>query len=102
MSLERAALSFERHLRAENKSPSTVETYLRLGQLRRFLTEQGMPDTVRGVTREHVESFLVALQDAGAKAATVANRYRSLAGRTGARRGTGRIAWAAAGAPWRS
>lgn len=79
LTLERAAVSFERHLRAENKSPSTVETYLRaLEQFRRHVTAQGMPDTVRGVTREHVEDFLVALQDAGAKAATVANRYRSL------------------------
>ena len=78
LSIDRAAISFERHLRAENKSPSTVETYLRaVGNLRDFLARQGMPDTVRSVTREHVESFIVDLQ-AGAKPATVANRYRSL------------------------
>jgi site-specific recombinase XerD len=79
LTLDRASVSFERHLRAENKSPSTVETYLRaVGNLRDFVTREGMPDTVRNVTREHVETFIVDLQAKGAKPATVANRYRSL------------------------
>ena len=37
-----------------------------------------MPRDVGGVRREHVESWVVAMQDAGHRPASVANRYRSL------------------------
>jgi len=37
-----------------------------------------MPSDVVAIRREHVEAFLVALQDSGHRPATVANRYRSL------------------------
>jgi len=37
-----------------------------------------MPTTAVGVRREHIESFLIALQEAGRAPATVSNRYRAL------------------------
>jgi site-specific recombinase XerD len=71
--------SFRRHLRATNKAPRTVQTYLdALDHLDRFLTERGMPRDVGLIRREHLEAFLVALQDKGRAAASVANRFRSL------------------------
>lgn len=70
---------FGRHLRAENKSPSTVETYGKaVLQLDDFLARVGMPRDVSAITREHVEEFLVDLQQRGARPATVAQRFRSL------------------------
>jgi site-specific recombinase XerD len=71
--------SFERSLRAANKSPRTVETYLdALDQLCAFLTDRGMPTTAAGVTREHIEAYLVELLDLGRAPATVSNRFRAL------------------------
>src|SRR5690349_16151118 len=71
--------SWRRHLRAENKSPRTVQSYLEAAdQFCRFLTATGMPTVAAGLTREHVEAFLERLLDAGRSASTVANRYRSL------------------------
>jgi site-specific recombinase XerD len=71
--------SFVRSLRAANKSPRTVETYLdALDQLCRFLTERGMPTAAEGVTREHIEAYLVELVDLGRAPATVSNRFRAL------------------------
>ncbi len=73
------ARSFQRQLRATNRSPRTVTTYLEaVNQLCRFLAEKGMPTTAAGVRREHVESFLVALADAGRSPATISNRFRAL------------------------
>lgn len=71
--------SFVRHLRAENKAPSTVVTYGKaIDQLAAYLEASGMPTTVAALTREHVESFLIALQAKGHRPATVAQRFRSL------------------------
>jgi site-specific recombinase XerD len=71
--------SFRRHLRATNKAPRTVQTYLdALDHLDRFLVEHGMPRDVGLIRREHLEAFLVDLQEKGRAAASVANRYRSL------------------------
>ncbi|MBA2570657.1 MAG: phage integrase N-terminal SAM-like domain-containing protein, partial [Chloroflexi bacterium] len=71
--------SFGRHLRAENKQPSTVVTYAKaVEQLDDFLATAGMPRSVAAIRREHVESFLVALQERGMKPATVSQRFRSL------------------------
>ena len=71
--------SFTRHLRAENLAASTVTTYVKaLNQLSSFLIQNGMPTDVAAIRREHVEAFVVALQDSGHRPATVANRYRSL------------------------
>ena len=71
--------SFERSLRAANKSDRTVETYLdALDQLCAFLERQGMPTAAAGITREHVEAYLVELLDLGRAPATVFNRFRAL------------------------
>jgi site-specific recombinase XerD len=79
LTVAEAEPSFARSLRAANKAPRTIRTYLdACGHFDRFLAEQGMPRDVGAIRREHVESFLVALQDAGRRPASVANRYRSL------------------------
>jgi site-specific recombinase XerC len=71
--------SFLRHLHAENRSPSTRTTYAKaIDQLDAYLAATGMPRAVAGVTREHIESFLIALEERGMKPATVSQRYRSL------------------------
>jgi site-specific recombinase XerD len=71
--------SFSRHLRAENKAPSTITTYAKaVIQLADYLERAGMPTAVAGIRREHVESFLIDLQDNARRPATVAQRFRSL------------------------
>jgi site-specific recombinase XerD len=68
--------SFERHLRAENKSARTVETYLEaVTQLAAFLAARGvdLPDA----SRHDLEAFLAGLL-ARWKPATAHNRYRAL------------------------
>ena len=69
-------VSFERHLRAENKAARTVETYLEaVLQLEAFLAARG-----RGLataSREDIEAYLAGLL-ARWKPATAANRYRAL------------------------
>lgn len=70
--------SFERSLRAANKSPKTIETYGdACRQLVAFLTEKGMPTEATAITREHVETFIEHLL-AIRSAATANTRYRSL------------------------
>jgi len=70
---------FNRHLRAENKAPSTITTYGKaVDQLADFLEASGMPVEVGNIRREHVEAFLVAMQERGARPATVSQRFRSL------------------------
>jgi site-specific recombinase XerD len=70
--------SFARHLRAENLSPKTIETYLDSArQLAGDLGEQGMPGDVAKIRREHVESFIAYLLERW-KPATANNRYRGL------------------------
>lgn len=62
--------SFLRHLHAENKAPSTRVTYAKaIDQFADFLAEQGMPQTAAGIHREHIEHFLVALQERGMRPA---------------------------------
>lgn len=71
--------SFSRHLRAENKAPATITTYAKaVEQLDAYLGSVGMPRAVAHIHREHIESFLVSLQERGARPATVSQRYRSL------------------------
>jgi site-specific recombinase XerD len=71
--------SFVRHLHAENKAPSTRTTYLKaLDQFGAYLEATGMPTAVGAIRREHVEAFLVDLQERGMAPATVSQRYRSL------------------------
>lgn len=71
--------SFQLHLRAENKSPKAIETYSdALDLLISFLERTGMPRDIGSLRREHIEAFLVSLQEAGRSPATVNNRYRGL------------------------
>jgi site-specific recombinase XerD len=71
--------SFKRHLRAANRAPLTITTYGKAVEaLAAFLEGHGMPTEAASITREHVESYLVDLQDRGHKPATVAQRFRSL------------------------
>jgi site-specific recombinase XerD len=70
--------SFRRALRAQNKSPRTLETYSEsVSQLGRFLAEKGMPTAPADIRREHVEAFIEDLL-ARLKPATANNRYRGL------------------------
>jgi site-specific recombinase XerD len=70
--------SFQRSLRAANKSPKTIATYSEAAnQLLAFLRESGMPTEVAKVGREHVESFIERLV-ATKSPATANNRYRAL------------------------
>lgn len=72
------AASFRRELIAANLSPMTVKTYDEAVRLfGRFLAEQGMPNDVAAITREHVQAFITD-QLARWKPATAANRYRGV------------------------
>jgi site-specific recombinase XerD len=71
--------SFVRHLRAENRSEGTVSTYLEaIRFFGEYLAREGNPGDARLIRRSDVEGFLISLQEAGLKPATVLNRYRSL------------------------
>jgi integrase-like protein len=73
--------SFTRHLRAENKAPSTIVTYSKaVEQFETFLAEprRRRPRRVADVRRADVEAFLVDRQDAGMRPATLSQRFRSL------------------------
>src|SRR6266508_5390505 len=68
--------SFERHLRAENTSARTVQTYLEaVQQLDAFLPTRGVD--LADARREDIEAYLAGLL-ARWKPATAANRYRAL------------------------
>ena len=70
--------SFGRHLRAENLSPKTQETYTEsVRQFAGFLATQGMPQDVVNIRREQVESFIEYLLEKW-KPATANNRFRGL------------------------
>jgi site-specific recombinase XerD len=74
-----ARASFERHLKAANKAPRTISGYLEaVDQLDRYLAAQGMPREVSAVRREHIEAWIVGMQELGLRPSSVANRYRSL------------------------
>jgi site-specific recombinase XerD len=71
--------SWRRHLRAENKSARTIQSYTEAAdQFVAFLTQTGTPTAAAKLTREHVEAFLEHLLELGRSASTVSNRYRSL------------------------
>jgi site-specific recombinase XerD len=66
------------HLEAANLTPKTLATYsLAVHQLRDYLAGAGMPTNVQAITREHLESFLVATRER-TSATTAATRYRGL------------------------
>ena len=69
---------FNRHLRAGNRSPSTIKSYGdAVRRLDAFLDAKGMPRTVANIRRDHVEAFIED-QLARLRPASAANRYRSL------------------------
>ncbi|MGH2692882.1 MAG: tyrosine-type recombinase/integrase, partial [Actinomycetota bacterium] len=70
--------SFTRHLRAENRSPRTVQSYEEsVRQFTAFILDRGMPTRIAAITREHVELWMEHLLKVR-KAATAAVRFRSL------------------------
>ena len=70
--------SFDRSLRAQQRSPLTRDQYLMsVGQMVDFFAANGMPDVPSRVTREHVETFLADFAESHAPA-TVQTRYKCL------------------------
>lgn len=70
--------SFRRHVQASNLRPRTIELYVQhASALAGFLAAQGMPQDVEHVRREHVEAYMVWMQERGS-AANAAIHYRSL------------------------
>jgi site-specific recombinase XerD len=75
--LERLGRSFERHLRAENKSPKTVTTYGdSVAQLRAYLAAEGIGSAAE-VRRQDLEGFMGHLLTTRS-AATASVRFRAL------------------------
>lgn len=76
--IEANGKSFVRHLRAGNLSPNTIASYAEsVRQFTEFVRDRGMPDTMTGVRREHIEAWVEDLL-ARRKPATAHNRYRGL------------------------
>ena len=72
------ASSFERHLRAVNKSPKTVSNYSEaVRQLGSYLAGKGMPQELENLRRGHVESYIEDLLT-NRSSATARNRFASL------------------------
>ena len=70
--------SWERSLRAENKSASTITVYTSgARQLLDFLQHAGMPTEATAVRREHVESFIADILSRHSSG-TAATRYRGV------------------------
>ncbi len=70
--------SFQRHLKAENKSSATVRTYVDAAKLfEEFLRDSGRTQFLAEVKAEHAELFIGNQLELHAPA-TAANRYRSL------------------------
>jgi len=70
--------SFDRSLRALNRSPLTREQYLMsVGQMVDYFAQVGFPTDPSSVTREHVETFLAAFAESH-KPATVQTRFKCL------------------------
>ena len=70
--------SWQRHLRAENKSPRTIDSYSESAtRFVRFLADYGDPTDLATVQQQHVERF-IADQLATHKPATAGIRFRSL------------------------
>jgi site-specific recombinase XerD len=76
--IEAMTTSWVRHLRALNRSPRTIQSYVESAErLAQFLARVGMPTDVASITREHVESFLQEQLERH-RPATAALRFRSL------------------------
>lgn len=76
--LEANARLFARHLRAGNRAPATITSYLAaVRHFDDFLADRGMPREVASLRREHVEAFIED-QLARLRPASAANRFRSI------------------------
>lgn len=70
--------SFERHLRATNRSPRTIEKYaLAARQLGRFLAAEDLPTDVAEIRRRDVEAYIAHLLERY-KPGTALTRYQDL------------------------
>jgi site-specific recombinase XerD len=77
---------FRRHLKAKNKAPNTIDSYLKIaGEFVEFLVGKGMPTSASAVKLEHVETYIVEMQERPnartgkpLSPAYVAKHYRSL------------------------
>lgn len=70
--------SWERALRANLKSPGTIKLYKLAGQqFLDFCAENNMPD-IEGVSREHVDLWLIHLAEKGLRPSTIAGRLVQL------------------------
>ncbi len=77
-SVEGLSRSWLRSLRAEGKSPRTLETYGdAVRQLDAYLAAHELPQDIASVRREHVEGFISDILDR-ASASTANNRFRAL------------------------
>ena len=75
--LDAVVTSWERSLRARNRSPRTIRSYLDAAQLLlAFLSENCLPTTVAAILPEHLEMFIDD-QLKRWRPATAANRYPS-------------------------
>lgn len=76
--IEEMEAEFALHLRAENKSDSTIKVYgSAVTQLAAFIAEQGMPNRVASIAREHVEAFIARLVETRS-ASTAKTRFGGL------------------------
>lgn len=76
--VETLTVSFIRHLRAENLSANTIDSYQEsLRQFSTFLISSGMPHAAGRIKREHVEHFIEALLSSKSPA-TANNRFRGI------------------------
>lgn len=70
---------WRRHLRAMNRAPKTIASYLQCGEaLLGYLAANGMPTAASGITRDHLEAYLAHRVGSGRAAADTAKHYRSL------------------------
>lgn len=67
------------HLRSKGRADRTILTYLNaLSKLDAFLEERGMPRELRAIGREHLEAWIVDMQDRGLQPGTVSIRFRAM------------------------
>ena len=74
-SLDATIRSWARYLRAMNRSPKTIQSYVESAE--QFAAHVG-DVSVEEIERADVEKFLIALREAGRSSSTVAVRYKSL------------------------
>ena len=67
------------HLRSEGRADRTILTYQNaLAKLDDFLAARGMPRELRAIRREHLEAWIVDMQDRGLQPGTISIRFRAI------------------------